>query len=55
MKHVTASDLPAIYRDPIREEGADLETVGTAGIFMQGSTGFDVTATRFLVREASAR
>ena len=27
VKHVTASDLPAIYRDPIREEGADLETV----------------------------
>ena len=37
------------------EASADLETVGTAGIFMQGSTGFDVTATRFLVREASAR
>jgi len=27
VKHVTASDLPAIYRDPIREQGADLDTV----------------------------
>ena len=27
VKHVTASDLPAIYRNRIREQGADLDTV----------------------------
>jgi len=42
VRHVTASDLPAIYRDRIREEGADLDTVRDVAAAVARARALDV-------------
>jgi hypothetical protein len=42
VRHVTAADLPVLYRDRIRAEGADLETVRRVAETVAGATALDV-------------
>jgi hypothetical protein len=46
VKHVSASGLPAIYRNQIREEGADLETVGDVAAAVARAKAIDVVQDR---------
>jgi len=46
VKHVTASDLPAIYRNRIREEGADLDTVRDVAAALARASVVDVVRDR---------
>ncbi len=46
VKHVTASELPAIYRNRIREEGADLATVKEVAEKVASANALDVVRDR---------
>jgi hypothetical protein len=46
VKHVTASDLPAIYRNRIREEGADLDAIRDVAAALARAATVDVVRDR---------